>query len=189
MPLTPDANLEAVRRIETWLYASIAAHQTVGVETVLSTDKYRKLVDHAHAHGFVVRLIYVFLKSADLNVERVRFRVSKGGHDVEESRIRDRRRRSFAQLGWFLGAADRVAIYDNSAAEPSLVFAKLGGDAEVYGPLIPEVAQAIETWSPGFLADARASSDRSSASRATRKRRRRRRRRRTKAAPSDGKSA
>jgi predicted ABC-type ATPase len=29
------ANLEAVRRIEQWLYASIQAHQTVGVETVL----------------------------------------------------------------------------------------------------------------------------------------------------------
>ena len=39
-----QANLEAVRRIETWLQASVEAHQTVGVETVLSTPKYRKLV-------------------------------------------------------------------------------------------------------------------------------------------------
>ena len=159
-----------MRRIETWLYASIAAHQTVGVETVLSTDKYRKLVEHAHAHGFVVRLIYVFLKSADLNVERVRIRVSKGGHAVEEARIRDRRRRSFEQLGWFLGAADRVSIYDNSGAEPSLVFVKTGDDAAAYGPLIGEVAQAIETWMPGFL--------KASGSRIAGKRRRRRRRRR-----------
>jgi predicted ABC-type ATPase len=42
-----DANLEAVRRIEAWLYASVRAHQTVGVETVLSTDKYRALVTEA----------------------------------------------------------------------------------------------------------------------------------------------
>lgn len=159
-----------MRRIETWLYASIAAHQTVGVETVLSTDKYRRLVEHAHAHGFEVRLIYVFLKSADLNVERVRIRVSKGGHDVEEARIRDRRRRSFEQLGWFLGAADRAEIYYNSAAEPSLVFVKTGDDAAAYGPLIEEVAQAIETWIPGFV--------QASGSRVAGKRRRRRRRRR-----------
>ena len=33
------ANLEAVKRIESWLDASIKAHQSVGVETVLSTDK------------------------------------------------------------------------------------------------------------------------------------------------------
>jgi len=49
------ANLEAVRRIYTWLEASIAAHQTVGVETVLSTDKYRNLVLAAKARRFEVR--------------------------------------------------------------------------------------------------------------------------------------
>jgi predicted ABC-type ATPase len=38
------ANMQAVERIYTWLEASIAAHQTVGVETVLSTGKYRELV-------------------------------------------------------------------------------------------------------------------------------------------------
>ena len=71
LPLTPDVNLEAVRRIEAWLYASVNAHQTVGVETVMSTDKYRALVDRAHDQAFRVRLIYVFLKSAELNVARV----------------------------------------------------------------------------------------------------------------------
>jgi predicted ABC-type ATPase len=177
-----------VRRIETWLYASIAAHQTVGVETVLSTGKYRALVDHAHAHGFAVRLIYVFLKSADLNVERVRIRVSKGGHDVPEDRIRGRRQRSFEQLGWFLGAADRVDIFDNSGAEPSLVFVKQGDDAAVYGPLIAEVARAIEAWQPGLLATAQARPDASSA-RPTGKRRRRRRRRGARRPPSAERSA
>ena len=84
VPLLPDANIAAVTRIETWLYASVAAHQTVGVETVLSTPKYRALVDRAHAEGFAVRLIYVFLQTAQLNVERVRQRVKQGGHDVAE---------------------------------------------------------------------------------------------------------
>ena len=84
IPLTPDANLEAVRRIEAWLYASVNAHQTVGVETVMSTDKYRALVDRAHDQAFRVRLIYVFLKSAELNVARVRDRVAGGGHNVPE---------------------------------------------------------------------------------------------------------
>jgi predicted ABC-type ATPase len=42
------ANLEAVQRIEVWLDASIRAHQTVGVETVLSTDKYRRPQESPH---------------------------------------------------------------------------------------------------------------------------------------------
>jgi len=39
-----EANVEAVVRVEAWLKASINAYQTIGVETVLSTDKYRRLV-------------------------------------------------------------------------------------------------------------------------------------------------
>ena len=46
-----QANLEAVKRIESWLYASIDVHQTIGVETVLSTEKYRKLVEDAKNRG------------------------------------------------------------------------------------------------------------------------------------------
>ena len=36
-----SANLAAVQRIEHWLYASIDTYQTIGVETVLSSPKYR----------------------------------------------------------------------------------------------------------------------------------------------------
>lgn len=57
------ANLESVRRIENWLDASIRAHQTVGVETVLSKPKYRRLVEQAKHFGFQVRLIHVLLDS------------------------------------------------------------------------------------------------------------------------------
>ena len=60
MDLLP-ANLAAVQRIEAWLSTSIDAYQTIGVETVLSTPKYRRLVEQAKARGFSVNLIYVFL--------------------------------------------------------------------------------------------------------------------------------
>src|SRR5262249_14372470 len=71
------ATLEAVRRIEACLETSIDAHQTVGVETVLSTPKYRRLVNRAKQLGFEVRLIYVLLDSPQRNIERVRLRVKK----------------------------------------------------------------------------------------------------------------
>jgi predicted ABC-type ATPase len=68
-------NLKAVRRIETWLRASIDAHQSVGVETVLSTDKHRSLVLAAKQRYFEIRLVYVILRSPELNVKRVQIRV------------------------------------------------------------------------------------------------------------------
>lgn len=146
------ANLEAVTRIEAWLYASLNAHQTIGVETVLSTAKYRALVEHARAQGFSINLIYVFLVTADLNVERVRTRVQKGGHSVPEDKILERRTRSFQQFAWFFDAADRVDVYDNSGARPQLVLAKREDGVVVYDDLPPELVASIETVIPGFSA-------------------------------------
>ncbi|MFN3349772.1 AAA family ATPase [Pseudorhodoplanes sp.] len=83
-----EANVQAVTRIEAWLETSIKAHQTVGVETVLSTAKYRRLVTAAKERKFEFRLLYVMLREPDLNVQRVRLRVIKGGHDVPEAKIR-----------------------------------------------------------------------------------------------------
>lgn len=122
-----QANLQAVVRIEAWVDASIRAHQTVGVETVLSTDKYRRLVMAAKERQFEFRLIFVMLRSPDLNVERVRLRVSKGGHNVPEAKIRERWGKSLGQLGWFLDQADQAAIFDNSGAVPQLIGRKRQG--------------------------------------------------------------
>jgi predicted ABC-type ATPase len=122
-----EANLQAVIRIEAWLDASLRAHQTVGVETVLSTDKYRRLVIEAKRRRFEFRLIFVMLASPDLNVQRVRRRVREGGHDVPEQKIHERWFKSLQQLPWFLDQADQAAIFDNSAAVPRLIGRKLDG--------------------------------------------------------------
>ncbi len=126
LPLA-QANIEAVVRIEAWLEASIRAYQTVAVETVLSTDKYRRLVIEAKRREFAIRLIFVMLNSPDLNVQRVRLRVEKGGHDVPEASIRRRWTRSLAQLPWFLEQADQAALFDNSGAVPRLIGQKQAG--------------------------------------------------------------
>jgi predicted ABC-type ATPase len=138
------ANLEAVKRISSWLEASIAAHQTVGVETVLSTNKYQTLVLTAKARGFEVRLIYVLLKSAVLNVQRVRLRVAKGGHNVPKNKILARRQRSLDQLPWFLDQADQAWIFDNSDASPRLIGTKSGGVITLDPSALPEVVKAVE---------------------------------------------
>lgn len=119
-----EANLAAVQRIERWLEASLAVHKSVGVETVLSTDKYRRLVAKAQSLGFEVWLLCVLLDHPDKNVERVAVRVRKGGHAVAESDIRRRYERSLGQLPWFLEQADRAWLYDNSGAELRLVATK-----------------------------------------------------------------
>jgi predicted ABC-type ATPase len=138
-----DANLEAVKRIETWLEASIAAHQNVGVETVLSTSKYRRLVERAKALGFNVRLIYVLLDTPERNIERVRLRVKKGGHAVPETKIVERYHRSLQQFPWFLAHADQAWVYDNSGATPRLIAEKRAGTVTLDADALPTIVDAV----------------------------------------------
>ena len=137
------ANIAAVTRIYSWLEASIAAHQTIGVETVLSTEKYRALVRAAKAHGFEVRLIYILLSSPELGVERVKLRVGKGGHHVPATKIRQRRGRSLQQLPWFLKNSDLAWIFDNSGAKPAQIAQKVGNTIIVDPAALPEIKEAV----------------------------------------------
>ncbi len=126
-----EANLLAIQRIEAWLEASIRTHSSIGVETVLSTGKYRRLVELAKAIGFEVWFLYVVLDTPERNVERVRVRVLKGGHAVPEDKIVERYHRSLHQMPWFLAAADRAFLYDNSGEQPRLVGQKENGEVAV----------------------------------------------------------
>lgn len=141
---TAEANASALDRIRAWLDASIDAYQTIGVETVLSTEKYRTLVENAQKRGFEFRLLYVFLRDAQMNVERVKLRVAKGGHSVPESKITERRKRSFDQLPWFLERADMALVYDNSGSEPKLVAKKTSGTIVVDPGISSEMREIIE---------------------------------------------
>lgn len=140
-----DANLQAVKRIEAWLDASIEAHQSVGVETVLSTDKYRRLVDKAKQLGFEVRLIYVTLDTVERNIERVALRVKKGGHDVPQDKIVKRYANSLEQMPWFLAHADHALILDNSGADPKVIAEKKDGVIAVRDGALPAIVQIIQS--------------------------------------------
>jgi predicted ABC-type ATPase len=138
-----EANLDAVCRIEAWLDASIQVHKSVGVETVLSTPKYRRLVSLAKSRGFAVWLIYVVLDTVDINIARVKARVAKGGHHVPTDKIISRRENSLNQLPWFLAEADRAWVYDNSGASMKLTAKVSDSLVSLVGDVLPEIKQAL----------------------------------------------
>ena len=140
-----EANLAAVIRIEAWLEASIAVHKTIGVETVLSTDKYRRLVDKAREVGFLVWIIYVILDSPERSIERIKLRVAKGGHQVEDDDVRRRYGRSLGQFRWFLDQADQAWIYDNSGATPKQVGEKSNGVITVAEDALPGLLEIMRS--------------------------------------------
>lgn len=140
-----DANLAAVIRIEAWIEASIDVHKTIGVETVLSTAKYRRLVDKAKGLGFAVWLIYVVLDSPDRSIERIKLRVAKGGHHVADADVRKRYGRSLDQFGWFLDQSDQAWIYDNSGASPRQIGQKQDGVVQIDTGALPQILDAVRS--------------------------------------------
>lgn len=138
------ANKVALDRIEDWLKASIAVHQTVGVETVLSTPKYRPLIDEAKKKGFEIRMLYVVLESVELQLERIRFRVAEGGHNVDPEKVAARRSRSFEQLALFCKHLDRLMVFDNSSGAPRLsAYKRFKKPLHIVGPLPGDLQKAV----------------------------------------------
>jgi len=139
------ANLTAVQRIEAWLDTSIDVYQTIGVETVLSSGKYRRLVGRAQDASFIVRMLYVFLDTAERQIERVRLRVSEGGHDVPVDALIARRARSFEQLCWFAANVDSCALFDNSRGVPELAAEMIDGRMFRWDRLPHDMLEALRS--------------------------------------------
>jgi len=68
------------------------------VETTLSGTYINKVAERAIAKGYTVKVIYIFLESAELCVQRVEDRVKKGGHDVPIADIKRRYGRSLVNF-------------------------------------------------------------------------------------------
>lgn len=69
------------------LDALLKAGETAVVESTLAGKSLAKWLKRAKTLGYEVTVIYVMIDSAEKSLQRVRQRVSKGGHDVPEADI------------------------------------------------------------------------------------------------------
>lgn len=85
------------------------------IEVTLAGLGFRRTVHRLKQAGYTVHLIFIFLKSPDLCVNRVRERVAQGGHDVPKEDITRRFYRSIANF-WriYKNIVDTWILYSNS---------------------------------------------------------------------------
>mgnify|MGYP002802011653 CR=1 FL=1 len=100
----------AVARIEEYFSEETSFNQ----ETTLCGKSVINNLQKAQRRGYVIELHYVGLNSADLAKERVRFRVSHGGHGIPEELIEKRYEDSLSNLKKVLPLCDLAVIYDNT---------------------------------------------------------------------------
>lgn len=113
-----DANAaawqEGLRRLE----AAIAGGGNYAFETTLGGNTITARLREASATHDVL-MWFCGLDSPEHHLARVRLRVSRGGHDIPEAKIRERYVASIANLIVLLPHLARLQVYDNSRdAEP-----------------------------------------------------------------------
>lgn len=94
-------------------------------ETTLSTKSYKKKLLEAQTKGYVVSLLFFWLQSPELAVERVRIRVAEGGHNIEQEIIKRRYNRGIKNLfDLYLPIVNGALIFDNSEGIYELIAEK-----------------------------------------------------------------
>lgn len=84
-------------------------------ETVMSHISKVEFLQEAKRQGFKTYLYYVSTVDPMINIARVKYRVSVGGHPVPEQKIVERYYRSMDLLMQAVDASDRTYLFDNSS--------------------------------------------------------------------------
>ncbi len=84
-------------------------------ETTLATRSYASFIKRAQGKGYYVSLVYFWLESPELAIDRVKMRVAAGGHNIQEEVIRRRYRNGIKNLfSLYTPICDYWIVFDNS---------------------------------------------------------------------------
>lgn len=134
-PFQPEkVSIEAGRLMLTRIDELIQSNQDFSFETTLSTRSFINPINRAKSSGYFVTLIFFWLESVELAKDRVRKRVSEGGHHIEEEVIKRRYKLGIKNLfNLYADQVDSLLIFDNSTLESDLISEKtLNGEFMVY---------------------------------------------------------
>lgn len=108
-----QANIEAWHEGMRRLDDALACGHDHAFETTLGGNTVpAKLVEAARTHD--VMLWFCGLDSPERHLARIRLRVSQGGHDIPEAKVRERCESSIRNLLRLLPHLARLRVYDNS---------------------------------------------------------------------------
>lgn len=119
------AAFEAGRVMLRRLRELVAQNKSFAFETTLATRSYATWLRQLVQEGWHVNLVFIWLDSPELAVQRVAARVAAGGHDIPEATIRrryDKGIRNFFTL--YQELAETWAVYDNSNSAQAVMLAK-----------------------------------------------------------------
>ena len=129
-PFNPGAaSIAASRYMLRKIYYLLENNKDFSVETTLATRSLVGIINEARKRSYTITVLYLWLKSPEMAVQRVAARVSAGGHNIPEDVVR---RRYFMGLNYlfntYIPICDRWVLADNSVT-PFTVVAEGGRDS------------------------------------------------------------
>lgn len=116
----PDANSMAWKLGRRTLERAIRERKTFAFETTLGGHTIPALLEAAVDRGLQLKMWFISLSTPELHIQRVHFRVAKGGHDIPEAKIRERFDRGRVNLLRLLPKIAELRLFDNSfEADPA----------------------------------------------------------------------
>lgn len=100
-------------------------NESFAFETTLSTRSYKNKIKTAREKGFSITLLFFWLQNIELAKERVKIRVSEGGHNIEPEIIERRYLKGIKNLfEIYFPIVDGLLIFDNSEGKHELLAIK-----------------------------------------------------------------
>ena len=123
-----EAGRIMLERIETLL----KLNENFAFETTLSTKSYKHRLLEAKENGCTVKLLFFWLPSIEMAINRVAIRVSEGGHNIPTEVITRRYSRGIENLfKIYIPLCDDWAVFDNSNNTPELIAEGINSEAIV----------------------------------------------------------
>jgi predicted ABC-type ATPase len=125
-PFQPESvSIKAGRLMLKRIDELINSNQDFSFETTLSRKSFINTIKNAKSKDYYVTLIFFWLDSIELAKDRVRKRVSEGGHNIETDVIERRYKAGIKNLfRLYCNRVDSLLIYDSSKAESELIAEK-----------------------------------------------------------------
>jgi predicted ABC-type ATPase len=122
-PFQPDRMaIEAGRLMIHRIDECVRENESFALETTFSGKGYVRKIKYWKSQGYEIVIYFLKLPSVDLAIERVRFRVTQGGHNVPEDIIRrrfDRSWKNFQEI--YRHLADSWTVFDTSGKLPVIL--------------------------------------------------------------------
>ncbi|MFA5250825.1 MAG: AAA family ATPase [Parachlamydiales bacterium] len=118
-PMRPESvALTASKLMIKRLRELLSLNKNFAFETTAAGTNYLKYLRQARSKGYEINLLFLWLSSPDLAINRVAQRVNQGGHHVPNEIVRRRYYSGIKNLiKHYLPIADKALILDNSNTE------------------------------------------------------------------------